>query len=91
MLVKPGFERLNYVLLHTDGNDARMFKLKTKGNFQIWTRQTLEEYGFSPANASYYIVFLFDNQKEIAIKDVNLIEGLNTFRPRLRPFSDFIL
>lgn len=91
LLVKPGFERLNYVLLHTDGNDAKMFKLRTKGNFQIWTRQTLEEYGFSPTHASYYIVFLFDNQKEIAIKDVNLIEGLNTFRPRLRAFSDFIL
>ncbi len=35
LLVKQGFERLQYVLLHTNGETPQMFRLKKKGHFQI--------------------------------------------------------
>ena len=41
VLVQPGFERMQYVLLHTAGNEPQLFKLKTMGKFQIWTKETL--------------------------------------------------
>lgn len=91
LLITPGFERLQYVLLHTNGEDACLYKLKSKGHFQIWTRETLESYGFRPTHAPYYIVLLFDNQKRITIKkEVNLKEKRNTYRAKIRPLSDFI-
>ena len=91
LLVKPGFERLQYVLLHTNGEDAQLFKLKTKGHFQIWTRETLQQYGFNPRSASYYIVLHFDASKPIAMKKTpDLHEYKNTFRPKIRPLSDFM-
>lgn len=89
--VTPGFERMNYIVLHTGGSNASMFRLKTKGCFQIWTRETLEQHGFSPEHAPYYIVLLFDNSKEIPFaKDINLRQRLNTYRAKIRPLSDFI-
>ena len=89
--VTPGFERMNYLVLHTGGNNASMFRLKTKGCFQIWTRETLEQHGFSPEHAPYYIVLLFDNSKEIPFaKDIDLRQRLNTYRAKIRPLSDFI-
>ena len=91
LLVTPGFERLQYVLLHTNGEEASMYRLKSKGHFQIWTRETLETYGFQPSHAPYYIVLLFDNSKLIPIKkEVNLKENRNTYRAKIRPLSDFI-
>ena len=91
LLVTPGFERLQYVLLHTNGEDASLFRLKSKGHFQIWTRETLETYGFQPSHAPYYVVLLFDNTKIIPIKKkVNLKESMNTFRAKIRPLSDFV-
>lgn len=91
LLVKPGFERLQYVLLHTNGEDAQLFKLKTKGHFQIWTRETLQQYGFEPRSASYYIVLHFDASKPIAMKKTpDLHEYKNAFRPKIRPLSDFM-
>ncbi len=54
LLVTQGFERLKYVLLHTNGEDCHLFKLKSKGHFQIWTRETLEKNGFHPEHAAYY-------------------------------------
>lgn len=65
ILVTPGFERMGYVLLHTNGANCHLFKLKKKGSFQIWTKETLEEYGFHPEHASYYMVLHFENKKEI--------------------------
>ncbi|MCQ2077861.1 MAG: site-specific DNA-methyltransferase [Bacteroidaceae bacterium] len=89
--VTPGFERMNYIVLHTGGNNASMFRLKAKGCFQIWTRETLEQHGFSPEHAPYYIVLLFDNSKEIPFaKDIDLRQRLNTYRAKIRPLSDFI-
>ena len=91
LLVTPGFERLAYVLLHTNGENARLFKLKTKGHFQIWTRETLQQYGFEPRSASYYVVLHFDANNPLAIKKCpDLKENMNTFRAKIKPLSDFI-
>ncbi len=91
LLVTPGFERLAYVLLHTNGENAQLFKLKTKGHFQIWTRETLQQYGFEPRSAAYYVVLHFDPAKPITLKyHPNLKEDKNTFRAKIRPLSDFV-
>lgn len=91
LLVTPGFERLQYVLLHTNGEDCQLFKLKTKGHFQIWTRETLEQYGFEPRSASYYVVLHFDASKPIPMKKCpDLQEKKFTFRAKIRPLSDFM-
>lgn len=91
LCVTPGFERMEYVLLHTGGNDCKLFKLKQKGRFQIWTKETLEEYGFNPSHAPYYIVLKFDNQTIPKFKiSLNLKERINTYRAKIRPLSDFL-
>lgn len=91
LLVENGFQNLSYVLLHTAGEEMSLYKLNTRGHFQIWTRKTLEQYGFHPRNASYYVVLLFDNKKPISImKKTDLKERKNTYRARLRPLADFI-
>ena len=91
LLVTPGFERMGYVLLHTGGEDCHLFRLKTKGHFQIWAKETLEKYGFHPTHAPYYIVLHFDNSKEIEFpKHPKLKQCINTYRAKIRPLSDFI-
>ena len=91
LLVTPGFERLQYVLLHTNGENCRLFKLKTRGHFQIWTRETLQQYGFEPRSASYYVVLHFDANKPIEMRKCpDLHEDKNTFRAKIRPLSDFM-
>lgn len=91
LCVTPGFERMQYVLLHTNGDDCQLFKLKTKGNFQIWTKETLKKYGFEPSHAPYYIVLHFNGAKPIEFKrQPNLKASLNTYRAKIRPLSDFI-
>lgn len=91
LCVTPGFERMQYVLLHTGGEDCQLFKLKSKGHFQIWTKETLEKYGFTPSHAPYYIVLHFDNTKPIKVRKMpNLKESINTFVAKIRPLSDFI-
>lgn len=92
VLVQPGFDRLQYVLLHTSGEDQQMFKLKTRGRFQIWTKETLENYGFTPEHAPYYIILRFDGTKPIPFKNqIRLTAGRNTYTAKLRNFSEFIL
>lgn len=91
LLVTPGFERMQYVLLHTNGEDCQLFKLKSKGTFQIWTAETLREHGFSPEHAPYYVVLKFDGSKPVEFKkQPNLKEGLMTYKAKIRPLSDFI-
>ena len=91
LLVTPGFERLQYVLLHTNGKNCQLFKLKTRGHFQIWTRETLQLYGFEPRSASYYVILHFDATKPVAMKSIpDLNEKKNSFRAKIRPLSDFI-
>lgn len=91
LCITPGFERMKYLLLHTSGQNCRLFKLKQKGCFQIWTKETLESYGFTPSHASYYVVLKFDNQYDVGFKICdNLAERINTYRAKVRPLSDFI-
>lgn len=90
LLVKTGFERLGYVLLHTNGENAKMFKLKNKG-FQVWTPEALQEKGFEAENAPYYAVLRFDNTKEIPFsKIVNLSQRKYTHVAKILPLSEFI-
>ncbi len=91
LLVTPGFERMAYVLLHTNGENAQLFKLKTKGHFQIWTRETLLQHGFEPRNAAYYVVLHFDPSNPIPMKlQPDLHQKTNTYRAKIRPLSDFM-
>lgn len=91
LLVTPGFERLKYVLLHTNGENCQLFKLNTMGHFQIWTRETLQQYGFEPQSSNYYIVLHFNASKPIGIKYLpNLHESKYTFKAKIRPLSDFL-
>lgn len=91
LCVTPGFERMQYVLLHTGGEDCKLFKLKSKGHFQIWTKETLEKHGFKPSHSPYYIVLHFENSKPIEIKRTpNLKEKTNTYIAKLKPLSEFL-
>lgn len=91
LLVEDGFQYLTYVLLHTSGEEMSLYKLKTQGHFQIWTKETLEQYGFHPQHASYYVVLRFDNKKPISIsKKPEINEGMNTYRAKIRSLADFV-
>ena len=83
VLVTPGFERMQYVLLHTSGENCQLFKLKNRGKFQIWTKETLEQYGFQPEHATYYIVLPFDNHPIPIDSHPNLNENKNTYTPKI--------
>jgi site-specific DNA-methyltransferase (adenine-specific) len=90
--VTPGFERMRYVLLHRDGKDAQLFHIKNgkEGSFSIWTKETLEQHGFHPEHAAYYIVVPFDNKPVEFKKHPQLRQRINTYRAKIRPLSDFI-
>ena len=91
ILVTYGYERMQYVLLHTNGTDAHLFRLKSKGCFQIWTKETLIKYGFNPQSSPYYAVFLFDNSIEYPLsKNPKLSNIINSYRSKIRPLSDFM-
>lgn len=91
LLTKPGFERVQYVLLHVNGDDGRLFRLNVKGHFRIWTRETLEAHGFHPEHAKYYAVFLFDQEQPYDYPEhPNLHEGEYTCIPKLRQLCDFM-
>ena len=90
--IKSGFERMRYVLLHTNGEDMQLFHIKKgkEGSFSIWTKETLEKHGFHPEHAVYYIVIPFDNKRIEFKKHPNLKQQLNTYIAKIRPLSDFI-
>jgi DNA modification methylase len=86
----PGFAQLSYMLLHTAGANPRLFKLKKKASFQIWTRETLVEHGFSPKSAPYYAVLLFQADKPIQYKKVpHLLMKKGTYVTKILPIEDF--
>ena len=90
LLVQKGFERLGYVLLHSNGENPQLFKLTKKG-FQIWTAQALQELGFSAENAPYYAVLRFDSSKTIPYdQEIQLQQRVYTNVPKIRPLSDFV-
>lgn len=88
--VTPGFERMKYVLLHTNGDDCQFFRLDKVGTFQIWSKETLEEHGFNPEHAKYYIVVRFNNTPEPFKHLPQIKQRVNTYRAKIRPLSDFI-
>lgn len=80
LTVTPGFSRLKYLLLHYGGSDPLLFKLAKTGSFQIWTKETLEEYGFSPKSSPYYAVLRFKNSEPVKFKKVpSLLKGKGTY------------
>ena len=88
--VVPGFERMKYVLLHTNGDNLQLFRLKNPGRFKIWTKETLEGHGFSPEHAKYYVVLEFDN-KPVDFKIIpNLKQRSNTYKAKIIPLSDLV-
>ena len=91
LLVQKGFERLGYVLLHSNGENPQLFKLTKKG-FQIWTAENLQALGFSAENAPYYAVLHFDTSKSMAPhQPINFMQRSYTNHPKLHPLHDFIL
>ena len=90
--VTAGFERMEYILLHTNGDDCQLFRIKKgkAGSFQIWTKETLEQHGFHPESALYYIVIPFDPTPVKMTKIPNLKQRINTYRAKIRPLSDFM-
>ena len=90
LLVQKGFERLGYVLLHKNGEDAKMFPLSKKG-FQIWTAKALQDLGFTAENAPYYAVLRFDVSKSLPFdQPINLQQRAYTNVAKIRPLSDLI-
>lgn len=90
LLVQKGFERLGYVLLHSNGDNPQMFPLTKKG-FQIWTAKALQDLGFSAENAPYYAVLRFDASKVVPYdQEVQLKQRAYTNVAKIRPLSDFI-
>ena len=92
LTVTSGFERMKYVALHTAGKQCQLFRLQSRGTFQIWTRDTLVAHGFNPRNAAYYIVLHFDGNKPLRLeKTPNLNENSNTFRAKIKSIKEFII
>lgn len=90
--VTHGFERMKYVLLHTGGQNCQIFRLKKEGTFQIWTKENLQNLGFSPEHAVYYVVVQFDNSAPLQFdKNINIRQRLNTYTAKIRPLSDFFM
>ena len=90
LLVQKGFDRLGYVLLHTNGDNGQLFPLQKRG-FQIWTAENLQALGFTAENAPYYAVLRFDTKSPIAYDhSVNLKQRTYTNVAKIRPLSDFI-
>lgn len=90
LLVQKGFERLGYVLLHTNGDNPKLFPLTKKG-FQIWTAESLQELGFSAEHAPYYAVLRFDSTKSTPLyQTVNFHQRAYTNVAKIRPLSELV-
>ena len=92
LTVTSGFERMQYVALHTAGEQCQLFRLQSRGTFQIWTRDTLVAHGFNPRSAAYYIVLHFDGNKPLHLeKAPNLNENSNTFKAKIKSIKEFVI
>jgi hypothetical protein len=87
--VTPGFEKMKYLLLHTGGEDCQFFKLDKVGTFQIWSKETLADYGYTPEHSKYYIVVRFNPTPQQFKHLPQIRQRLNTYRAQIRPLSDF--
>lgn len=91
LLIREGYERLQYVLLHTSGNSPQLFRLKNMGHFRIYNKEELQVFGFNPEHALYYAVVEFDNLHPISFNRLpNLHLAKATGIPDIRPLSQFI-
>lgn len=90
--IKPGFERMKYVLLHTNGEECQLFRLRKgkEGTYQIWTKKELEENGFKPEKADYYVVLQFENKPVEFEETPQLKQRKNTYRVKICQLSEFI-
>ena len=90
--VTHGFERMRFVLLHTNGVNAQLFHIKKgkEGSFQIWNKFSLEKQGFQPEHADYYIVIHFENTPIEFVGQLNIKQRINTYIPKIYPLSDII-
>lgn len=86
--VTPGFEKMKYLLLHTNGDNPQLYCLKMPGRFKIWTKETLEEHGFTPEHAKYYVVLEFDNKPLDFKKFPQLKQRSNTYNAKVIPISE---
>lgn len=92
LTVTPGFSQLQYLLLHTRGENPILFRLLKKGTFQIWTKETLEKYGFTPKSSPYYAVLKFKSSSPIIYKKCpTLTKGMGTFHTKIISLSEFEL
>ena len=90
LLVKPGFERLGYLCLHTNGAAPELYKLTKKG-FQIWTAEALRNIGFTAENAPYYAVLRFAPDKQVQYdQPIDLNKKRYTQVAHIQPLSDFV-
>ena len=90
LLVKQGFERLGFLCLHTNGNEPKLYKLKS-GGFRIWTAEALRGLGFSAENAPYYAVLRFEPSKEIQYdQEIDLHMKKYTQVAHIEPLRYFI-
>ena len=88
--VAPGFERMKYLLLHTNGDNPQLYQLKTPGKFKIWAKETLEEHGFAPEHTKYYVVLEFINKPVEFKKTPQLKQRGNTYKARIIPLSELV-
>lgn len=88
--IMPRFERMKYVLLHTNGENCQLFRIRKgkEGTYKIWTKETLEENGFHPDKADYYIVFQFDRTPVELNNSIPNKQNINY--PKILPFSNII-
>jgi len=90
LLVKPGFEKLGHICLHTFGDKPELFKL-AKSGFQIWTPDALQKLGFSAENAPYYAVLRFAPSKPIKYdQQIDLHQRKYTTVAHIESLSTFI-
>lgn len=90
LTVTPGFSRLKYVLIHNGGTGPLLFKLVNTGSFQIWTKETLEKYGFSPKSSPYYAVLKFKSLNPIKFKKIpSLMKGKGTYVAKIISLNEF--
>lgn len=89
LLVRPGFDRLGYVLLHTGGNNPQLFRLSKTG-FQIWTPDALHKLGFPAEHAPYYAVLHFKPKPIVFSGTPCLVQGRYTNVAKIMPLSMFL-
>ena len=89
LLVRSGFERLGYILLHTNGENQQLFRLSKYG-FQIWTPESLRKLGFPAEHAPYYAVLHFDPKPITFNRNLSLAQGRYTNVAKIMPLSLFL-